>query len=99
MSISGIQGSPPATPALTRPKITPPEQPSPSMQTLDMPQIDAGAIVESGLERMQVLKARFKDETPMPMPNPASPIISAALQAYQQRHARFSSDHGVSTIA
>jgi hypothetical protein len=94
MSISSIQGAPPAVPAMARPKMAQPAQPSPSMQTIDMPKIDSGAIVESGLERMQAIKAKFKDDTPIPRPNPASPIVALALQGYQQMHARFAPEGG-----
>jgi len=101
MSISGIQGASSVTPMLARPKIEQSAQTSPSMQTIETPKVDSGAIVESGLERMQAIRAKFKDETPMPRPNPASPIVSLALQGYQQMHARFSPDsgQGISVVA
>lgn len=73
MTISAIRGSQQPVAVLARAKVESPT-PSPSMQTIAMPQVDSGAIVESGLERMQAMRVKFKDDSPLPRPNPASPV-------------------------
>ncbi|HAT11980.1 MAG TPA: hypothetical protein DCS97_15680 [Planctomycetes bacterium] len=45
-------------------------------------------VIESGLERMQTLQQRFKDDTPLPKPNASASVIESALRNMQAMQSR-----------